>query len=190
MSAKLAEQVTRYPDHNSRWHAERFGLTTRRTSALLGVLKRRGWLVQRLLPIMARGAGGLEGRWFPSERLLKTPYTGAAYLDTADAVVEALGARTMTTGEINAAVGRPETTVYNAIKKLMKAGRVVSLGRTATKARLYRLANAHDVVDDDPDTPTIPYVNPIRARALGLPSAMRTVGDDERRNEQHTRRAA
>lgn len=165
LSALLANLVLKNPNHKTRQYAALSGIPMKRCCALLGTLKKRGWLVQRFLPVTHRGSGGLEGRWFPTTRLQSQPYPAAKYLDTADVVLDAMGGQVMKVDAIVAAVDRPYNTVRHALERLIADGRVTVVGVGKSRARLYQAATP--VVEEDDDWTPQPYINPIRARALG-----------------------
>lgn len=133
-------------------------------SAALVHLANVGWLVRTEKP-GPRGGHAMV-YWNLSRKARTEPYAGGLpYTDTPERVMAlVIEERTWTIRQLTDTLQRPYETVRRAVQRLVKDGELVQhldAGRVVVSRPLVEL-------DDEDDWTPQPYINPIRARALGL----------------------
>jgi DNA-binding MarR family transcriptional regulator len=138
--------------------ARSLGADASKVSASCGELRARGWVRSELRPSLHHSRP--IAWWYPTPKLRTEPYREQAHTPGVAAAIlavlsptDAVSARTLAEQ-----TGLPLRSVRHAVGNLVRAG---TLERVGTDRYGYPL-------DDDGWTPQ-PYINPIRARALGLP---------------------
>ncbi len=164
-TAQLAALILRHPGQRSAFYAHRLGMEPNRCAALIGTLMRRGWFEANVVPRTCRGRGGMEYRWLPSPKLQQQGYPKSRPYDAEALILNVLadGERVSITA-MAVQLERSYMTIRKAVRRLVDRGVVLSCEGEKPTERLYYLATE---TEDDGWAP-VPYVNPIRARALGL----------------------
>lgn len=131
-------------------------------NAALMHLERTGWIERRETP-NAHGGRPLL-RWTLTAKARREPYAaGLPYTDTSERILELVtGEQAWTIRQLCDTMQRPYETVRRAAHRLARDG------------QLEKVVEAHvayfsrPLVDEDDGWTPQPYINPIRARALGV----------------------
>jgi predicted ArsR family transcriptional regulator len=159
LAARAVAVILEHPGRATADVAAQIERSSSQAAALLDYLQAAGWVRSTTQP--RRGAAGRPIRqWYPTPHAQTTPYPLVPYTDTPAKVEVALQDGALTLTELRLRVGRPYDAIRSAVRALMKAGVVERYA--GPDGVSFGLVEAEEAW-----TPA-PYLNPIRARALGV----------------------
>lgn len=140
-------------------------------SSSLRDMQKNGWIVSRMERRIGSSGAPFFARWYLTEKGRTVPYPALPYMDTPAKIKAVLGESAVPVEHVAERVGRSYHTIRSAILRMERRREV----ETYTEGGVLYVRWPLAPLDDDEAWTPQPWVSSIRARALGLPSAMRRV---------------